>query len=99
MVKTGSGISCLRGLAGLSCSGWPGYEITFRRGSAAYQVVLRNAAGTGRGVCRTSVDGTAAPGAAIELVDDGRERRAEVALEAQAGDEVAGRKDDPMQSY
>ena len=42
-------------------AGWPGYEVTYRHGSATYRVRVENPAGTGRGV--RSVTGGRAAGA------------------------------------
>ena len=51
---------------------WPGYEITYRRGSASYHVTVDNRNGTGRGVCRLTLDGQSVEAGAIDLVDDGK---------------------------
>ena len=48
---------------------WPGYEITYRHGSAIYHVVVDNAMGTGRGVSSVTLDG--------QPVSDGRHRPGE----------------------
>jgi cellobiose phosphorylase len=60
--------------------GWSGYEITYRHGSATYHVVVENSGRSGRGIRSVSVDGHAVPGSAIELVDDGREHKVQIAL-------------------
>jgi cyclic beta-1,2-glucan synthetase len=52
--------------------GWADYEITYRRGSATYHVVVENAAGTGRGVGSLTLDGKPVPEGSIDLADDGR---------------------------
>ena len=41
---------------------WPGYEITYRHGSAIYHVVVENSGGCGRGVRSVTVDGHAVAG-------------------------------------
>ena len=52
--------------------GWPGYEITYRYGSATYRIRVENPAGTGRGVRSVTVDGQPVPGGMVPLRDDGR---------------------------
>jgi cellobiose phosphorylase len=59
---------------------WPGYEITYRHGSATYRVRVENAAGTGHGVRSVTVDGQAAEGDTVRLCDDGREHDVRVTL-------------------
>ena len=59
---------------------WPGYEITYRHGSATYRVQVDNPAGTGRGVVAVSVDGQPAADRAVPLRDDGREHDVRVTL-------------------
>jgi cellobiose phosphorylase len=59
---------------------WPGYEITYRHGSATYRVQVDNPAGTGRGVVAVSVDGQPVEGGAVPLRDDGREHDVRVTL-------------------
>jgi cellobiose phosphorylase len=59
---------------------WPGYEITYRHHSATYQVVIDNSDGSGRGVRSVSVDGRSVPEAVIELADDGRHHKVQIAL-------------------
>ena len=60
--------------------GWPGYELTYRHGAATYHLVVDNAAGTGRGIRSVTLDGAAVPGAAIDLVDDGRRHEVRISL-------------------
>jgi cellobiose phosphorylase len=60
--------------------GWPGYEITYRHGSATYRVRVDNPAGTGRGVGSVTVDGQPAPGGVVTLRDDGRTHDVRIAL-------------------
>jgi cellobiose phosphorylase len=52
--------------------GWPGYEITYRHGSATYHIVVENTGRSGRGVCSVTLDGQAVPTGAIDLVNDGQ---------------------------
>ena len=51
---------------------WPGYEVTYRRGSTTYHVRVDNSAGTGRGVRSVTEDGQQASGGTVPLRDDGR---------------------------
>ena len=60
--------------------GWPGYEVTYRHGSATYRVRVDNAAGTGRGVRSVTLDGRVVEGGAVPLRDDGREHDVRVTL-------------------
>jgi cellobiose phosphorylase len=59
---------------------WPGYEITYRHGSATYRVRVDNAAGTGHGVGSVTLDGQPAAGGAVPLRDDGRVHDVRVTL-------------------
>jgi cyclic beta-1,2-glucan synthetase len=59
---------------------WPGYQITYRHGSATYCVTVDNAAGTGRGARRVTLDGAPVPGAELDLADDGREHQVTITL-------------------
>ncbi len=36
---------------------WPGYELSYRHGSATYRIAVDNSAGTGRGVRSVELDG------------------------------------------
>jgi cellobiose phosphorylase len=60
--------------------GWPGYEITYRHGSATYRVRVDNRAGTGRGVGSVTLDGRPAPGGVVTLRDDGCTHDVRIAL-------------------
>jgi cellobiose phosphorylase len=60
--------------------GWPGYEISYRHGSATYRVRVDNSAGTGRGVRSVTLDGQPAPDGTVPLRDDGREHDVRVML-------------------
>ena len=51
---------------------WPRYEITYRYRSASYNIIVENAAGTGRGVRAVTVDGEIARDGEIPLRDDGK---------------------------
>jgi cellobiose phosphorylase len=57
---------------------WPGYEITYRRASATYHIVVENAARTGRGVGVLTLDGQTVPEGLIDLADDGRQHEIRV---------------------
>ena len=59
---------------------WPGYEVTYRFGTATYQVSVDNPAGTGRGVRSVTADGQPAAGGAVPLRDDGRAHDVRVVL-------------------
>jgi cellobiose phosphorylase len=61
--------------------GWPGYEITYRHGSATYRIHVENTAHTGHGVRSVTVDGQTAEGGAVPLHDDGREHDVRVTLD------------------
>jgi cyclic beta-1,2-glucan synthetase len=54
---------------------WPGFEVTYRYGSARYRIAVENPHGVSRGIARASIDGReiAAAACTIDLVDDGRE--------------------------
>jgi cellobiose phosphorylase len=60
--------------------GWPGYEMTYRHGSATYRVRVDNSAGTGRGIGSVTLDGQPAADGAVPLRDDGREHNVRVTL-------------------
>jgi cyclic beta-1,2-glucan synthetase len=51
---------------------WPGYEITYRRGSATYRIRVENSHGAEHGVSAVTLDGEACADGAIALTDDGR---------------------------
>ena len=51
---------------------WRRYEITYRYRSASYNIIVENAAGTGRGVRAVTVDGEIARDGEIPLRDDGK---------------------------
>jgi cellobiose phosphorylase len=52
---------------------WPGYEVTYRHGSARYRIRVENPARAGRGVGSVLADRQAVPGGTVPLRDDGRE--------------------------
>ena len=60
--------------------GWPGYEFTYRYGTATYRIRVENSAGACRGVQSILVDGQATEGAVVPLHDDGREHDVRVAM-------------------
>jgi cyclic beta-1,2-glucan synthetase len=49
---------------------WPGFQLTFRRGSTRYAIAVENPRGVSRGVASVELDGIALAGA-IPLADDG----------------------------
>ncbi len=51
---------------------WPGFEITYRRGSATYRIGVENPDGVEHGVRSASLDGQPADPSAIPLADDGQ---------------------------
>jgi cellobiose phosphorylase len=59
---------------------WPGYEVSYRFGSATYHVRVDNSAGKGRGVHSVTVDGQPAVGGDVALRDDGRTHEVRVVL-------------------
>jgi cyclic beta-1,2-glucan synthetase len=50
---------------------WPGYSITWRFGSARYEITVVNPGRYCRGVAEATLDGSAADPSAIQLADDG----------------------------
>jgi len=60
--------------------GWSGYEITYRHRSATYHLVIDNSGGSGRGVRSVSIDGRVVPEGVVELADDGRQHKVQIAL-------------------
>jgi len=62
--------------------GWPGYEITYRHGSATYHIVVENTGGSGRGVHSLRLDGQAVLTGAIDLANDGQRHEVHVATGA-----------------
>ena len=61
-------------------SRWPGYEVTYRFGSATYHVHVDNSAGAGRGVRAVTTDGRPAEGGTVPLRDDGQAHEVRVVL-------------------
>jgi cellobiose phosphorylase len=59
---------------------WPGYEITYRHGTATYRVRVDNSSGAGRGVGSVTLDGQPAAGGTVPLRDDLREHDVRVTL-------------------
>ena len=62
--------------------GWPGYEISFRHGSARYAIEVENPLGVSRGVTAVTLDGRRLSGkpALIPLADDGADHRVQIVL-------------------
>jgi cellobiose phosphorylase len=61
-------------------AGWPGYDVTYRFGSATYHVRVDNPSGAGRGVRSVTADGRPAEGGTVPLRDDGRAHEVRVVL-------------------
>jgi cyclic beta-1,2-glucan synthetase len=61
---------------------WPGFEMTFRRGGARYDIGVENPQGVSRGVRSVTLDGNVISGdqAVIPLVDDGADHTVRVVL-------------------
>jgi cellobiose phosphorylase len=59
---------------------WPGYELTYRHGTATYRIRVDNALGMGRGVRSIYCDGKVAAGNVVTLSDDGRTHLVQVEL-------------------
>lgn len=51
--------------------GWPGYEVTYRRGTAQYHVKVENPHGVSGGILSVELDGVLLPQNEIALKDDG----------------------------
>jgi cyclic beta-1,2-glucan synthetase len=66
---------------------WPEYAMTWRFGSATYEITVANPERRCRGIATAELDGLAADPAAIPLVDDGATHRVRVVL----GTRVAAR--------
>jgi cyclic beta-1,2-glucan synthetase len=62
---------------------WKEYGIEYRHGQSLYSISVRNDTGAPWRTTEVTVDGIAAPGASIPLVDDGK--RHEVIVRAVAG--------------
>jgi cyclic beta-1,2-glucan synthetase len=62
--------------------GWPSFEITVRRKSTRYEIVVDNPAGVSRGVCFAEIDGVEVTERPLQLpiVDDGAVHRVRVRL-------------------
>jgi cyclic beta-1,2-glucan synthetase len=59
---------------------WPGFEITYRHGSATYHITVENPAGVERGVRGVTVDGQTPANGAVPLNDDGQVHEVKVVL-------------------
>jgi cyclic beta-1,2-glucan synthetase len=61
---------------------WPAFEITFRRASARYRILVDNPLGVSRGIARIELDGTRLPPGetSVDLKDDGRTHELRVTL-------------------
>jgi cyclic beta-1,2-glucan synthetase len=82
----------LEGLLGLSLSGgalkidpciprtWSGYEVTVRRGTAEYRIVVENPEGVNRGVKRVELDRVEQSDRTVPVTDDGAVHHVRVVL-------------------
>jgi cyclic beta-1,2-glucan synthetase len=61
--------------------GWPGFELTYRRGRTTYRLEVKNPHGLERGKPQIILDGRTVTSGAIELVDDGGTHEVRVVLE------------------
>ncbi|HMU61460.1 MAG TPA: glucoamylase family protein [Gemmatimonadales bacterium] len=60
---------------------WPGYSMTYRRGTTRYEIVVENPRGTGRGVSALELDGVALDvQEGMPLVDDHHRHQVRVVL-------------------
>lgn len=59
---------------------WPGFELSYRHGSATYRIAVGNSAGTGRGVRSVELDGQPLPNNTVPLSDDGKNHNVSVEL-------------------
>jgi cellobiose phosphorylase len=59
---------------------WPGYEITYRHGSATYRISVKNSAGDGRGVRSVLMDGQPLADGHVPLSDDSKTHVIQVEL-------------------
>ncbi|MEK6303548.1 MAG: glucoamylase family protein [Acidobacteriota bacterium] len=66
---------------------WREYEITYKRGTTTYQIVVDNPHGLNRGFAKIEVDGKQLATPEIELVDDGKQHNVRVTLEMKTADE------------
>jgi cyclic beta-1,2-glucan synthetase len=61
-------------------SGWPGFELTYRHGSATYHIMVENPTGVERGVRSVTLDGAEVAGGVVALADDGRRHEVRVVM-------------------
>ncbi len=61
-------------------TGWPGFRLVWRVGTACYEIAVDNTSGAGHGVTRAELDGQMVDAAAMPLADDGRTHQVRVAL-------------------
>ena len=59
---------------------WPGFELSYNYRSATYRILVDNATGKGRGVCRVELDGQQLPNKIVPLSDDGKTHAVRVQL-------------------
>jgi cyclic beta-1,2-glucan synthetase len=60
--------------------GWTGYRMTYRFGSSAYEIEVRNPRGVNRGVSRVTLDGQDLKGLRVPLADDGASHQVVVSM-------------------
>ncbi|HET7460101.1 MAG TPA: glucoamylase family protein [Longimicrobium sp.] len=71
-------------------SSWPGFEATYRFGTATYQIVVTNPGRVCRGVGTIRLDGRRCAGVRVPLADDGRTHTVEVELGGARGNTPRG---------
>jgi cellobiose phosphorylase len=59
---------------------WPGYEMTYRHGSAIFRIRVDNSAGVGRGVRSVALDGKVLADGLVPISDDGQSHDVQVIL-------------------
>jgi cyclic beta-1,2-glucan synthetase len=65
---------------------WHGYTLTWRRGSARYEIDVRNPGRVSRGVTSATMDGQSVDPRAIPLLDDGRTHQVTIVLDGETPD-------------
>ena len=66
--------------------GWRKYEITYRKGTASYQIEVHNPQGVSSGVSEIELDGEPQGVSEIPLLDDGRAHHLRVVLGSSSGE-------------
>jgi cyclic beta-1,2-glucan synthetase len=62
--------------------GWREYELTYKRGSASYNLMIENPHNLNRGIPKVELDGEELATSDFELADDGKEHIVRITLEA-----------------